>query len=173
MGYKVTVDNDKCIGDGECVDVCPVEVYELQDGKAVPVNMPKLNLVEDAAAGDATKAVRLEIADGELCPVYRARVLTGAKIQPSPAWMRHRLLAVGQRPINNIVDVTNYILMELGQPLHSFDRALLKGDVIRVAPATPDMRTCLRATAARNLWWLRPRRRSARPWPWPSAWARR
>jgi NAD-dependent dihydropyrimidine dehydrogenase PreA subunit len=39
MGYKVTVDNDKCIGDGECVDVCPVEVYELQDGKAVPVNM--------------------------------------------------------------------------------------------------------------------------------------
>jgi NAD-dependent dihydropyrimidine dehydrogenase PreA subunit len=39
MGYKVTVDHDKCIGDGECVDVCPVEVYELQDGKAVPVNM--------------------------------------------------------------------------------------------------------------------------------------
>jgi len=122
----------------DCLSVLGI-ARETALGFGLPLSMPGLNLVEDAAAGDATKAVRLEIADGELCPVYRARVLTGAKIQPSPAWMRHRLLAVGQRPINNIVDVTNYILMELGQPLHSFDRALLKGDVIRVAPAADGM----------------------------------
>jgi len=121
----------------DCLSVLGI-ARETALGFGLPLTMPRLNLVEDAAAGDAAKAVRIDIADGELCPVYRARVLTGAKIDKSPDWMRYRLLAIGQRPINNIVDVTNYILMELGQPLHSFDRTLLKGDVIRVAPATPD-----------------------------------
>jgi phenylalanyl-tRNA synthetase, beta subunit, non-spirochete bacterial len=118
----------------DCLSVLGI-ARETALGFGLPLSMPKLNLAEDAAAGKADDAVRIEIADGELCPVYRARVLTGAKIKPSPAWMRYRLLAIGQRPISNIVDVTNYILMELGQPLHSFDRALLKGGVIRVAPA--------------------------------------
>jgi phenylalanyl-tRNA synthetase beta chain len=118
----------------DCLSVLGI-ARETALGFGLPLTMPTLNLVEDAAAGKADDAVRIEIADGELCPVYRARVLTGAKIKPSPAWMRYRLLAIGQRPISNIVDVTNYILMELGQPLHSFDRALLKGGVIRVAPA--------------------------------------
>ncbi|OIN99156.1 MAG: phenylalanine--tRNA ligase subunit beta [Desulfovibrionaceae bacterium CG1_02_65_16] len=123
----------------DCLSVLGI-AREAALGFGLPLSMPKLNLIEDVSAGHAAEAVRLEIADPELCPVYRARVLTGASIKPSPAWMRHRLLAVGQRPINNIVDVTNYILMELGQPLHSFDRGLLKGGVIRVAPATPDMK---------------------------------
>jgi phenylalanyl-tRNA synthetase beta chain len=118
----------------DCLSVLGI-ARETALGFGLPLTMPALNLVEDADAGDATKVVRIDIPDGELCPVYRARVLTGATIGPSPAWMRYRLLAIGQRPISNIVDVTNYILMELGQPLHSFDRALLKGDVIRVAPA--------------------------------------
>jgi len=121
----------------DCLSVLGI-AREAALGFGLPLTMPTLNLVEDPAAGDAAKAVRLQIDDPELCPVYRARVLTGAAIKPSPAWMRYRLLAIGQRPINNIVDVTNYILMELGQPLHSFDRTLLKGGVIRVAPATPD-----------------------------------
>ncbi|MDP2848519.1 MAG: phenylalanine--tRNA ligase subunit beta, partial [Humidesulfovibrio sp.] len=105
----------------DCLSVLGI-ARETALGFGLPLTMPRLNLVEDAAAGDAAKAVRIDIADGELCPVYRARVLTGAKIDKSPDWMRYRLLAIGQRPINNIVDVTNYILMELGQPLHSFDR---------------------------------------------------
>jgi phenylalanyl-tRNA synthetase beta chain len=108
-------------------------------GFHLPLTMPALKLVEDASAGDANDLVRIEIKDGELCPVYRARALSGAKIGPSPDWMRYRLLAIGQRPISNIVDVTNYILFELGQPLHAFDRALLKGGVIRVAPARDGM----------------------------------
>ncbi len=122
----------------DCLSVLGI-AREAALGFGLPLAMPKLNLVEDAAAGDATKAVRIDIKDGELCPVYRARVLTGAKIGQSPDWLRYRLLAIGQRPISNIVDVTNYILMELGQPLHAFDRSLLKGEVIRVAPATSDI----------------------------------
>ena len=121
----------------DCLSVLGI-AREAALGFGLPLSMPKLDLVEDASAGDAEKLVRIDIADPELCPVYRARVLTGAKIGPSPDWLRYRLLAIGQRPISNIVDVTNYILMELGQPLHAFDKSLLKGDVIRVAPATPD-----------------------------------
>ncbi len=57
----------------------------------------------------------------ELCPHYTARVLRGVKIAPSPAWMQRRLSAIGLRPINNIVDITNYVMMEMGQPFHAFD----------------------------------------------------
>ena len=119
----------------DCLSVLGI-ARETALGFGLPLTMPALNLKEDASAGDANTVVRIDIADGELCPVYRARALTGVKIAKSPDWMRYRLIAIGQRPISNIVDVTNYILMELGQPLHSFDRSLLKGDVIRIAPAS-------------------------------------
>ncbi len=119
----------------DCLSVLGI-ARETALGFGLPLTLPKLNLVEDAAAGDAEKLVRIDIADGELCPVYRARVLSGAKIGKSPDWMRYRLTAIGQRPISNVVDVTNYVLFELGQPLHAFDRNLLKGDVIRIAPAS-------------------------------------
>ncbi len=118
----------------DCLSVLGI-AREAALGFGLPLTMPQLNLIEDAASGDANKVVRIDIADPELCPAYRARVLTGATIGKSPDWLRYRLLAIGQRPISNIVDVTNYILMELGQPPHAFDRSLLKGNVIRVAPA--------------------------------------
>jgi len=63
----------------------------------------------------------VEIADPDLCPRYCASLITGVKIGPSPAWMEQRLIAAGMRPINNIVDVTNYVMLEFGQPLHAFD----------------------------------------------------
>ncbi|RKX35336.1 MAG: phenylalanine--tRNA ligase subunit beta [Verrucomicrobia bacterium] len=71
----------------------------------------------------------------ELCPLYLAHVISGVKVGPSPLWMQGLLRAVGLRPINNIVDVTNYVLLESGQPLHAFDAAQLKGNriVIRTA----------------------------------------
>ncbi len=71
------------------------------------------------------------------CPFYTATRLDGVKVGPSPDWLRARLEAVGLRPINNIVDVTNYVMMELGQPLHAFDLAKLEGGGIRVRLAEP------------------------------------
>ncbi|QOV92196.1 phenylalanine--tRNA ligase subunit beta [Humisphaera borealis] len=74
---------------------------------------------EIAAPASAEVAVRIEAAD--LCPHYTARLIKGVKIGPSPAWMQKRLEAIGLRSINNVVDVTNYVMFELGQPLHAFD----------------------------------------------------
>jgi phenylalanyl-tRNA synthetase beta chain len=76
--------------------------------------------------------VRLSVEAPAHCPRYAGCVLTGVKVAPSPDWLRHRLEAVGQRSINNIVDATNYILLGLGQPLHAFDADLLAGSTIRV-----------------------------------------
>ena len=104
----------------------------------LPLNLPEFDLVEDAGL-DCAKEVEIIIDDPDLCPLYQARILTGCQIKQSPAWMRYRLMAVGIRPINNIVDVTNYVLMELGQPQHAFDRELLAGQIIRVARAKQGM----------------------------------
>lgn len=67
------------------------------------------------------------VEDAELCPRYIGRVIRNVKVGESPAWLKERLLAVGLRPINNVVDATNFVLMELGQPLHAFDLDLLAG----------------------------------------------
>lgn len=74
---------------------------------------------ETAALASAEVAVRIDALD--LCPHYTARLIKGVKIGPSPMWMQKRLAAVGLRSINNVVDVTNYVMYELGQPLHAFD----------------------------------------------------
>ena len=79
--------------------------------------------------------VRLEDAEG--APRYMIAVIRGVKVAPSPAWLVERLTAVGQRPINNVVDATNYILFELNQPLHAFDLARLRGPAVVVRRARP------------------------------------
>ncbi|MCA1592427.1 MAG: phenylalanine--tRNA ligase subunit beta, partial [Acidobacteria bacterium] len=68
----------------------------------------------------------VEIQDADLCPRYAARVVRGVKIGPSPTWLAGRLQAIGQRPINNVADITNYVMHEFGQPLHAFDLATLE-----------------------------------------------
>ncbi len=73
----------------------------------------------------AEEFTSVEIQDPKLCPRYAARVVRGVKIQPSPDWLVKRLEAIGQRPINNVADITNYVLHEMGQPLHAFDLAKL------------------------------------------------
>jgi phenylalanyl-tRNA synthetase beta chain len=77
----------------------------------------------------------VEILDADLCPRYAARVIRGVKIAPSPEWLTKRLETLGQRPINNVADITNYVLHELGQPLHAFDLAKLRDHRIVVRRA--------------------------------------
>ncbi|HEX5757649.1 MAG TPA: phenylalanine--tRNA ligase subunit beta [Thermoanaerobaculia bacterium] len=79
----------------------------------------------------------LAVEDPEGCPRYVARVVRGVTVGPSPEWLRRRLEAIGQRSINNVVDVTNYVLWELGQPLHAFDLARLAGSRLVVRRAAP------------------------------------
>jgi phenylalanyl-tRNA synthetase beta chain len=95
------------------------------------------------SSDEARAATRVQIDSPELCGRYTARVLRGVKVGPSPDWLRHRLEALGQASINNVVDATNYVMLELGHPLHAFDMDLLaeKRIVVRRARAGEKMRT--------------------------------
>ena len=85
--------------------------------------------------GSIADLVDIEIEDGDLCPRYTARMVKNVKIAPSPAWMRERLRNSGVRPINNIVDITNYVMLEYGQPMHAFDFSCVEGGKIVVRTA--------------------------------------
>ncbi len=86
------------------------------------------------------QVIRVEIADPDLCLRYCATVITGLKVGPSPEWLQRRLRAAGMRPINNVVDVTNYVMLEWGQPLHAFDLAQVRENRIIVRRARPGER---------------------------------
>src|SRR5437762_1251495 len=88
---------------------------------------------EAGTAASSVTSVQIEATD--LCPHYTARVIRNVRIRPSPAWMARRLESVGVRPINNVVDVTNYVMFEMGQPLHAFDFDRLEGRRIVVRRA--------------------------------------
>ncbi len=96
-------------------------------------NIPEIKVQElgDSVQGKAS----VEIKAPELCSRYAARIVTDVKIEPSPDWMKERLKASGVRPINNIVDITNYVMLEMGQPMHAFDLEYLKGHQIIVRKA--------------------------------------
>src|SRR5438093_1458998 len=90
------------------------------------------------AAGDPIKGrARVEVVDRDICPRYVAALIEDVKIAESPPWMQQRLVAAGMRPINNVVDITNYVMLEMGQPLHAFDYDRLKGQRIVVRRARP------------------------------------
>jgi phenylalanyl-tRNA synthetase beta chain len=99
---------------------------ELSAALHLPLKLPDLSRVATVppAAGTLTS---VQVLDPDLCPRYTARVIRNVKIGPSPRWMVERLAAVGLRSINNVVDVTNYVMLEYSQPLHSFDLAKLAG----------------------------------------------
>src|SRR6267154_1982590 len=80
-------------------------------------------------------AINVSIEDLTLCPRYSALVFENVTVGPSPLWLQYRLTAIGLNPINNIVDLTNYIMAELAQPMHAFDRGLVKGGVLRARRA--------------------------------------
>ena len=84
---------------------------------------------------DVNKYLKVTIDAPDLCPRYTARVVKNVKIEPSPLWLRMRLRAAGVRPINNIVDITNYVMLEYGQPMHAFDFSCVEGGHIIVRTA--------------------------------------
>jgi len=109
----------------DCLSVFGV-ARELSALTGTPLRAPKLVLPEPEEDVHALARVRIEAPD--LCHRFTARVMTGVKIGPSPAWMAARLRAVGLRPISNVVDVTNYVMWEIGHPLHAFDYDTVAGE---------------------------------------------
>ncbi len=104
--------------------------------------------VVKGSGDDIRNYAKVDVEDSKLCPRYTARMVRNIKIEPSPKWMRERIAAMGMRPINNIVDITNYVMMEYGQPMHAFDfscvdgghiivRTAREGEVCRTLDGTP------------------------------------
>jgi phenylalanyl-tRNA synthetase beta chain len=112
LDISITPNRPDCL----CVMGIAREIAALTRQK---MRVPRLALTDDR--GDIEQRTSVTIVDPDLCPRYVARMIEGVTIGPSPAWMKNRLEKVGVRSINNVVDVTNYVMMERGQPLHAFD----------------------------------------------------
>ena len=117
---------------GDCLSMVGV-AREVSALYGLPLKAPSPPFSLDGAAVRHETSVTVEAQD--LCPRYAVRLVRGITLGPSPAWMQARLEAAGQRPINNVVDVTNYVMLELGQPLHAFDLDRLAGKRIIVRRA--------------------------------------
>jgi phenylalanyl-tRNA synthetase beta chain len=128
LDAEITANRPDCLGHyGIAREVAAI--YRLP----VKPLQPKLKESGEKAAN----ATRVEIESPDLCGRYTARILRGVKVQPSPDWLRRRLEAIGQNSINNVVDITNYVMFELGQPLHAFDLDKLAERRIVVRRARP------------------------------------
>lgn len=107
--------------------------YEVSAILDVPIEFP--DETYDEIDEDSSDYVSVEVEDAEKTPFYGAFIIKDVEIKPSPLWMRNYLMASGIRPINNVVDITNYVLLEYGQPLHAFDYDLVKTKKVLVRPA--------------------------------------
>jgi phenylalanyl-tRNA synthetase beta chain len=116
----------------DCLSVIGIgrEVAALTGQK---VHLPEVGYETAPLAID--RQISVDIVDPDLCPRYCASLITGVRVAASPRWMQQRLLACGMRPINNIVDITNYVMLEYGQPLHAFDYHQIRGKKIIVRRA--------------------------------------
>lgn len=117
----------------DCASVIGI-ARELAGKLRRPLRLP----VENARVDTASARFSVDIESPDLCPRYAARLIEGVRIGPSPLWLRNRLTAIGLRPINNVVDVTNFVMMEYGQPLHAFDFDNLADGRIVVRQPRPD-----------------------------------
>lgn len=105
----------------------------------VPFNYPDIKV--DEVAGNAADHIDISILDEDLCARFAGRIVQNVKIGPSPSWMKKKLLACGVKPINNIVDITNFVMLELGQPMHAYDLSKLEGGKIIVRRAVDGEKT--------------------------------
>ncbi|MHB1157642.1 MAG: phenylalanine--tRNA ligase subunit beta [Phycisphaerales bacterium] len=132
VGDDTIIDVEVTSNRGDCLSHIGV-AREIATATGRKLQSPTITLpVESGAVGKLTNVTNEAPA---ACPVYTARVITGVKIGPSPAWLQRHLLAVGLRSINNVVDITNFVLHELGQPLHAFDMKRLAEQRIVVRKA--------------------------------------
>ncbi len=117
---------------GDCLSILGIarELRALTNRK-LKIPTIKLNEIDE----NINDYISVEILNPDLCPRYTARMIKDVEIKESPLWMKNRLIAVGLRPINNIVDITNYLMIELGQPMHAFDYRFIKGKKIIVKTA--------------------------------------
>ena len=110
--------------------------YDVSTMVNSPVKYPEINLTRTEES--AKDYIKVSVAEESLAPYYGAMIIKNVKVAPSPIWMQNRLLAAGIRPINNVVDITNYVLLEYGQPLHAFDYDLIGSKEIVVRRAEKD-----------------------------------
>ncbi len=123
----IVLDIDVTPNRADCLSVIGV-AREVAALTGQTVQIPEVNYRETEPPID--DQITIEISAPDLCPRYCASLITGVRIAESPAWMQQRLIASGMRPINNLVDVTNYVMLEYGQPLHSFDYEKIRGKKI-------------------------------------------
>ena len=116
----------------DCLSVIGI-ARELSALTGKPLHFDEISYKESSQPIE--KQVEIEIKDPDLCPRYSASLIAGIKVAPSPSWLKQRLLACGMRPINNIVDVTNYVMMEYGEPLHAFSYEQVRGKKVIVRRA--------------------------------------
>lgn len=100
-------------------------------GKELKLHTPEVKTCGKSSEG----MLSVKVHEPELCPIYSARIVENVRVKPSPLWLRERLRAMGVRPINNIVDITNYVMLEYGQPMHAFDLRFIKDGKINVCLA--------------------------------------
>ncbi len=116
---------------GDCLSVIGI-AREVAAVTGQKLKLPQVSLKEE---GPQISPVEIKIADSKLSPRFTARILTDINIAPSPLWLQNRLRLSDMRPLNNVVDATNYVMLELGQPTHAYDKDTLQGNIIMTRPA--------------------------------------
>ena len=132
LGDDAVVDVEVTSNRGDCLSYIGI-ARELAAATGKELKLPRIDLAE--MEKDASGFVQVEIREPELCGRYTARIIDGVKVGPSPDWMVRRLEAAGMRSVNNVVDATNYAMLETGQPPHAFDYSTIQGQKIIVRKA--------------------------------------
>ncbi|MCF6148500.1 MAG: phenylalanine--tRNA ligase subunit beta [Candidatus Kuenenia sp.] len=128
VDIEITANRSDCLG---FIGIAR-EVAAMTKGN---IQRPELGIDISSVSDDVSQFIKVEVKEPILCPEYTARVVRNITVKPSPEWLQKRLKCIGLRPVNNVVDITNYIMMESGQPLHAFDLDKVAGRQIQVRKA--------------------------------------
>ncbi|MDI6791757.1 MAG: phenylalanine--tRNA ligase subunit beta [bacterium] len=133
-GDDTVLELEVTVNRGDCLSMIGI-AREVAAATGNKLKLPAGSL--PPSGNDLTSLIKIDLRESTLCRRYTARIIKGIKVEPSPAWMQEKLLSAGLRPINNIVDVTNFVLLEFGQPLHAFDYDRLAEGKIIIRRAMP------------------------------------